>query len=414
MQDNKDPMDIWGPNLEMVFGPVNERRHISELTYDEKMELVNSVPRYVSTSELGKFPSFYAIVNKILQELAQSGVFQGIDLDWQEPNAIIKSGMVRPWDAYKPTSMMYKNNKVQRGIQLRHLLMDILFRFDPQQVLGGLARKSVGEEKYYMNDAQHRNVACIILGIRELPVEYQESDFESVDVQQYGCVNINSLVASEFDKWRNRTQMVITSLDEDRDIEDLGPEYKTAYAVWEIVEQQCGITIVEKYSKSERMTCSGIANLVRDYERYGTDIFERAVRIISNVFSKTPYIPAQSIEMVCKFLETQRGVATGDVLVNMAISKGIRHWDPKGTRNGLHVEAKRACDNGKGGEDNLNLFTEQDLQLKYASGLLKLVREVSPEIDWVPILIKGHDIAKDLMEDFIFMPVQSNQAIAAE
>ena len=62
----------------------------------------------------------------------------------------------------------------------------------------------------------------------------------------------------------------------------------------------------------------------------------------------------------------------------------------------------------------MNLFTEQDLQLKYASGLLKLVREVSPEIDWVPILIKGQDIAKDLMEDFIFMPVQSNQAIAAE
>ena len=54
-------------------------------------------------------------------------------------------GLERPRDMYKSTDKMYKNNAVQRGIMLRHLLEDILFCYEPKKVLNGLARYSVVE-----------------------------------------------------------------------------------------------------------------------------------------------------------------------------------------------------------------------------------------------------------------------------
>jgi len=403
---NKDPKAIWGEKLERVFGDVTERTHISELSYDEKMLIISKVPKYVSTDHLGKFPSLYEVANEILKILAQTKALQGIDLNWQDKLGLLVNGLRRPREMYQNTDKMYKNNKVQRGIMLRHLLKDILFVFNPKKVLTGLARYDVAEDKFYMNDAQHRNVSSIILGIREIPVEYEESEDESVDVEQYGCVNINSLVASEFDKWRNRVQMVITSTKENKDIDSLDPEYQIAYAVYEIVEVQAGIKIVEKGSVSERMTCTGVASLVRDYERYGNDIFERATRIIAQTMHKAGGgVPAQAIEMVCKFLETQSDVSENEIVIDMAIESGIRHWCPSSNRSGLYLEARKACVNGIGGAHNLNVFTEQDLQVQWASGVLKLVRVVEPGIAWEPIVLKDIDVASELMADFEIMPM---------
>jgi len=100
---NKDPKAIWGEKLERVFGDVTERTHISELSYDEKMLIINKVPKYVSTDHLGKFPSLYEVANEILKILAQTKVLQGIDLNWQDKLGLLVNGLRRPREMYQNT-----------------------------------------------------------------------------------------------------------------------------------------------------------------------------------------------------------------------------------------------------------------------------------------------------------------------
>ena len=407
----QDPKKLWGENLELVFGPVSERRPISELSYDEKQEILKSVPEYINTKDLGPFPSLYQVVNKVLKVLKQSKALYGIELPWQEETALMTGGLERPRDMYKSTDKMYKNNAVQRGIMLRHLLEDILFCYESKKVLNGLARYSMVEDRFYMNDAQHRNVASIVLGVRYIPVEFETSESQSVDVEQYGCVNIGSLVASEFDKYRNRVQQYLTRQAEGLDVDNLGPAVETAHAVYQIVEVSYGIEFVEKGGSAKDVTprsCTGVANVLRDYDRYGSEIFTRAVSIVSaqtvNVRGK---IPQQMIEMVCRFLKSQQAGGIDEFVMDMAIEEALDHWCPKKDKTGIYLDANRACVNGPYGDDSdMPLMSDAlcDLQTRWAAGLLKLVRVTNPNLDWEPIKVKGVDIADEAMPGFTVMP----------
>ena len=53
------------------------------------------------------------------------------------------------------------------------MLQDILFPFNPDHVLMGLARY-LKDGTINVNNAQHRTVACIIIGITDIPFEGQE------------------------------------------------------------------------------------------------------------------------------------------------------------------------------------------------------------------------------------------------
>ena len=158
-----DPKDIYGQDLIKVFGPKTSRRHISTLTPQEKEAILDKVPEYVETDDLGPRPSFFQVTNKILWILQQTGALQGIDLDWCP--TLTDRAMHRHPDHYFSVNNAYKNNSVQRGIWLKHLLKDILFQFDPDSVLMGLARK-LSDGTANLNNGQHRTVGCIIIGIR--------------------------------------------------------------------------------------------------------------------------------------------------------------------------------------------------------------------------------------------------------
>jgi hypothetical protein len=412
----QDPKQLWGNDLAMIFGPVGERRPISELTYDEKQEIIKSVPEYVSTKDLGPSPSLYQVVNKVLKVLKQSKAVFGIDLNWQEETALMTLGLERPREMYKSTDKMYKNNAVQRGIMLRHLLEDILFVYEPKKVLNGLARYSVVEDRFYMNDAQHRNVASIILGVRYIPVEFEQSESQSVDVEQYGCVNIGSLVASEFDKYRNRVQQYLTRQAEGLDVNNLGPAVETAHAVYQIVEVSYGIEFVEKGGEILPRTCTGIANALRDYDRYGSDIFSRAVSIVaSQTVNVRNRIPQQMIEMVCRFLKSQQASSIDEFVMDMAVEEALEHWCPKKDKTGLYLDANRACINGPFNDDSdMPLMSDAlcDLQTRWAAGVLKLVRVTNPNLEWEPIKVKGVDIAERAMPGFVVMPKFEDKMVA--
>lgn len=405
-QMNQDPKLIFGEDLIKVFGPKANRKHILSLTYTEKMEIVNSVPNYVSTDALGKTPTLFEIANLILTKMMQSGKFQGIDLDWFEADGLIEHGLKRPVEMFINVERIGKNNRTQRGIKLRHLIKDILFNFNPKKVLSGLARYSKARDFWYLNDAQHRTIACVILGIRLIPLEYEESEFESIDVEQYSCVNIYSLPASNFDIYRNLVQMMRVCHDEGRDTTNLEPMYHNAWGVHTIVEQENGIKMVEE--SAGKMECSNTGNMMREYDDYGEDVFRRAVAIVGQSMSNTS-ISQQNVHMVCEFIRMQNeaGIdAGGEIFMDMAIAGAFQHWCPKGDRSGLYIEGQRAVNASAGKDEFTGGATKNgrtNLQ-KWVAGLVKLIRVTNPEVDWAPVIVKGTDVASEWMSEFRVMP----------
>ena len=75
---NKDPKEIYGQDLIKVFGPQAQRRHISTLSPQEKQTILNNVPDYVETDDLGDRPSFFQITNKIIVALCTQKYFSTI------------------------------------------------------------------------------------------------------------------------------------------------------------------------------------------------------------------------------------------------------------------------------------------------------------------------------------------------
>ena len=270
--------------------------------------------------------------------MQQTQALAGIDLDWCTD---LRTGKLQRHDsAYIQVSNCYKNNKVQRGIWLQHLLLDILFEFDPSNVLTGLSRRlSDGTDN--LNNGLHRTTGCIILGVREIPVEYIVSDLESVDVDLYATDNLNTLSSSEFDDYRirvrrnqvrkaeKRTDLIQKDIDRER-MHDIHARY--------------GSRFVEKGSESVlAKECTGVGNMIKYYDMYGPEIYERAVSICCAVFSKTTFATANAWA-VMEFIERQMEAGTfqDQQLMDWAIQQSIQHKysDPK--LNGMHLAIKQA------------------------------------------------------------------------
>ena len=397
---NLDPRLVFGQDLLMVFGPSQNRRHISQLTAAEKRAVLNKIPVYVTTEDLGTRPSFYQIANKILQILQQTQALIGIDLDWQTD--IRKDGLVRSDSSFIATELCYKNNRSQRGIFLRHLVEDILFVFDIRMFLTGLARK-LPDGTYNLNDAQHRNVAGIILGIREIPADWILSDLESVDIDQYAAVNLNSLAASDFDYFRIRVMRNKARKTEGRT--DLDPYDIAAEEMYEL-HLKYGSKFIEKGSdRIFPLECTGVGIMKNYFEHYGAGTYERALSIVTSVFNKAQISTANCwglMEFITE--QTNAGVAVGTVpsmneqLLDFTILQSVqtRYSDP--ARSGMHLDIKRAFDKGPGNE--LDIAERR----KIAAGIWKICNTIHPEVNWATIMFNGRNVADYLPEFKVMSP----------
>jgi hypothetical protein len=402
-QPNVDPKEVFGADLSAVFGPKIDRVHISTLTRSERRKLLEGVPKYLPTDSLGKDPSIFQVVNLVLNTLKQLRCLKGIDLDWHTTDDIKEKGLQRCDEQYIAVEHIVKNNKVQRGIQLRHLLEDILFCFDPKWVQTGLARYDIKTGKWYLNDAQHRFVACVILGIRHIPLEYIESQLRSDDVWQYSAVNLRSLVASEFDKYRNMVQAVESLLDEDPkfNTDKLDQEYVNAYDIKNILDAHNAKLIEKGGDAAGQFECAGVGNIIRHYEDYSARLFRRAISIHTEVWSKSP-IGTPNIWGICEFIKTQEaeGVLDKDpffVLDAHIVEALVHKYEPN--RYGYHLEVKRAL---KAHDVAKELGIPESAI--YSSGIHKLIQVTSPEVDWAPIKFGGKVIADKYLDAYPVPP----------
>jgi hypothetical protein len=394
-----DPKDIYGQDLIKVFGPKTSRRHISTLTPQEKEAILDKVPEYIETDDLGPRPSFFQVTNKILWILQQTGALQGIDLDWCP--TLTNRAMHRHPDHYFSVNNAYKNNSVQRGIWLKHLLKDILFQFDPDSVLMGLARK-LSDGTANFNNGQHRTVGCIIIGIREVPIEWQKSDLESVDVDEYATDNLHTLSASPYDEFRIQVRRNQIRKAEGRT--DLIEDDKTCEDIFDI-HARYGSRFVEKgQEETLARECTGVGNMIKYYDTFGKDIYERAVSICCSVFSRAPLATGNAWGLM-EFLreQTNNGSWQTPSQLDWAVQQALLHKYQDPRKNGMHLDIKKAFAEFLEKSDKANLYMDCPEPRKIAGGILKMCQIVHPDLIWAPINYSGKDLQVTI-KNFHVMP----------
>lgn len=388
-----DPRDNFGQDLIKVFGPKSTRKHISTLSAREIEAIVEQVPEYVDTDDLGPRPSFYQVVNKILLILERTKALNGIDLNWCNSLTSPNREMRRHPDHYFHVSKLYKNNSVQRGIKLRHLLVDILFPFDPDSVLMGLARH-LKDGTHNVNNAQHRTIACIIIGIYEIPLEGKASELESVDVDLYATDNLHTLSASPFDEYRIQVRRNVIRKAEGRT--DLIPSDIKCEDIFNI-HARYGSRFIEKGGDVLAKEFTGVGNMLKYYDTYGADIYERAVGIICSVFSKAPMSGTGNVWGMMEFLREQEnnGPKLDKMELDWMIQEAIRYkyTDPK--KSGMHLDIKSSF---KDFLENASAdWADCPEPRIIAAGISKLCRISYPEIAWPSINYNAASIENTLV-----------------
>ena len=270
----------FGADLFKVLGPPADRVKWSSLSLAEQKSRLKRIPEYVNTRSLGASPTLVDVLVHALNKLYLMRVdnpLLGIDLpifDSLSDAATKLNTKALNYSStnFQPLDKLVKNAEKQRDVFLRHIFEDIIFRFNPALVLPGLGRLN-SKGYLFVNDAQHRILACMILGIEEVPINYIDSDDEFWDVSQYAALNIHSLVSSEFDRYRIRVQREIAAREAGMPSE---PEDAISYELNELFGN-LSITVIEKVEiGSKAGTLTGIGNMIKYRITYGKDYFTRS------------------------------------------------------------------------------------------------------------------------------------------
>lgn len=186
----------YGENLELVLGPVNQRVNYKTLSQKEVQERLEKIPErlYVPQTRGGMLSILDSWI-LALDELADSKALWGIDLP---------SHAFMPMEGCERHAVedLWINYGSQRILYLRHCIQ-IVFKFDPWSVFNAIGRKD-SSGKLYINDGQHRTMACLFFGMRYMAIQYRTSDDPTIDIDQFCACNVDNLPSEEYDNYRNR------------------------------------------------------------------------------------------------------------------------------------------------------------------------------------------------------------------
>ena len=272
--------------------------------------------------------------------------------------------------------ILYKNAAKQRDVFLRHIFEDIIFRFNPGLVFPGIGRMN-SKNMLFVNDAQHRTLACIILGIEEVPIHYITSDDEYWDVAQYAGINIHSLSASEFDKYRIRVQRFIEAKLAGFTVES---DDELSHELHELFDN-LGITVTEKGDSlgTNSLVLTSIGNMIKYREEYKKDSFERSVTLNAQMFPTCKFQSANSWGLM-EFLKHQNS-SIDPMEIDYAIMNALKkRWAKDNAGNQLHSQIKEAY-KAKTGTTATSSRAPEPLII--AHGIYQVCQKYQPEIAWM-------------------------------
>ena len=376
----KKVTDLFGQDLFKLLGPKKDRVQWNSLSFKEKEERIKHIPVYISTRRLGKTPSFEDMLVecfRVLSNLGSNNPLRGIDLpEFDSLLDASKAHNTPPLNYFGGLTTvedLYKNAEKQRDVFLKHILVDLVFQFEPGLVFPGVGRKD-SQGRIFVNDAQHRTLACMFFGIEEVPLNYIESDDEYWDVQQYAAININSLQCSDFDKFRIRVQRGEASVQASFSVD---PEDQLCMDMNDVFQRN-DILVVEKGDKEVSINSkvlTGIGNMVKYWKDYGPSISTRAIELNAVMFPTSTFQTANSWGLM-EFLKAQDN-NIDPMLMDYAIQQAIKTWLPKDNHgNKLHDQIKKKCK-----EDNdINSIRFEPMVI--AEGIRQLCEAYGGDVSW--------------------------------
>lgn len=372
----------FGADLFKVLGPQQERVKWETLSYKEQQSRLKRIPEYVNTRSLGKQPTLVDVLIMCLNKCVLMGVdnpLMGIDLPVFSSLSDAATKMKTKSLNYNASNLqkldiLLKNAEKQRDVFLRHIFKDIIFRFNPGLVLPGLGRMN-SKGYIFVNDAQHRTLACMILGIEEVPINYIESDDEYWDVQQYAAINIHSLYATEFDKYRIRVQRETSAREANMPSE---PDDIISYELNELFNN-LGIEVTEKADLGSRaLVLTSIGNMINYRGTYGKSFFERATTINAELFSTSKFHTANSWGLM-EFFKYQN-LTVSDMVADHELKEALRMRFSKKNQGGqLHKTIKDAYKDQTASTYSNSRVPEEMI---IAHGIWQIAKKYAPKIDW--------------------------------
>ncbi len=380
MAYSKKVTDLFGKDLYKLLGPKNERVTWHSLSFKDKEERLKNIPVYVSTRRLGSAPSFEDMLVecfRVLVALGSKNPLKGIDLPefdtLLDASTAHKTPPLNYFGGLTSVSRLYKNAEKQRDIFLKHILEDIVFQFEPGLVFPGVGRED-SKGRIFVNDAQHRTLGCMFLGIEEVPLNYITSDDEYWDVQQYAAININSLQCSEFDKFRIRVQRGEASVEAGFEVD---PEDQLNMDINEVFKRN-EIRVTEKGDKDiegNSKVLTGIGNMIKYWKDYGADVATRAIELNAVMFPTSVFQTANSWGLM-EFIKAQ-DPKVDPIVMDYAIQTAIKTWLPRDNQgNKLHDQIKKKCK-----EDN-DLTSIRFEPVVIAEGIRQICEAMAGEVDW--------------------------------
>lgn len=373
----------FGADLFDVLGPKENRVPWDSLSLAEQTSRINRIPEYINTRKLGSHPKFVDMVVLCFQELVNMGEnnpLLGIDLPVFDSLNQAAASMNMPAMNYDPTNLhdvviLVKNAAKQREIFLRHIFADIVFRFNPGLVFPGIGRMN-SQGELYVNDAQHRTLACMMLGIEQVPLSFIHSDDEYWDVSQYAAINIHSLSASSFDHYRIRFQRAMACEEAGFPVEKEDAVCKEMHELFESLD----VIVVEKKDDvgTNSKVLTGIGNMIKYRKDYSKDLFERAVSLNARLFPTCVFQTANSLGLM-EFLKYQKNTNSKDLDYHLfnALRKA---WQKPNQGNRLHKDIKDAYKE-KTEADATNSRVAEEIILAY--GIYQVCKHYDPDYAWV-------------------------------
>jgi len=377
----------FGADLFKLLGPKADRVKWSSLSPQERKSRLNKIPVYIPTRSLGKAPTLVDVVIYCFNRLVNMGddnPLWGIDLP--EFQSLVQAAELDNFpsmnygpDLLKTIDELYKNAHKQRDVFLRHIFADIVLRFNAGLVFPGIGRKD-SKGRIFVNDAQHRTLACIILGIEEVPVAYIHSDDEYWDVAQYAAINIHSLSASEFDRYRIRVQRRIEAVAAGVPVEE---EDELSFELHELFDD-LGIIVAEKGDNAPNgsvgLVLNSIGNMINYRETYKKDHFTRATEMNARMFSTCKFQTANSWGLM-EFLKTQ-DTSIDAMVMDYAITNSLKkRWTRDNAGNAMHKNIKDSYKD----QTNVNATNSRVPEpVIIAEGIYQVCVKYAPEIAWNP------------------------------
>jgi hypothetical protein len=351
--------DLYGIDLTGLCGPASQRKPIKDFDPVEINRRISKLNELLDVSDImddDGYAKVEDVIMFVLNHCQEKGVFEGMELPFF--NQLWGKGMLyQDNHSFVKILEMWINYRQQRMVRVKHLIGDLVFNYKPHLVQPATGREMENGDKV-VNDAQHRTLASCIVGVDEMPMNYMRFDdiarmLSIVDAEQYHSINIISLAASEYDRWRNGTNL---AREKEKLKLPLTPDEERYLKAWRVFNAN-GVKVLDRDDKSESSrqakALTGIGNMLTYLDTYGFDIWSRAVNINMRLFTKCVFATNVSWG-ICEFLRQQGNIGDAkavDESIYQALHEKYSETQARHLRDQVYRAKEAYCELHEVGND---------------------------------------------------------------